>query len=1143
MVYVQFIHKLALLFALTYLCSLLWRRWRRDTMPGQALHGIVFGGIAIAVMMDPWRFVPGLVFDSRSVVISVAGLFGGPVTAAVAAVMATGYRVYLGGAGVVAGVGVVLTSAVLGSAYHRVRRPQIASTNLIHLYLFGIVVHLAMLVCMFALPGNTKWEVLGDVAVPVMVVFPLGVVLVAKLLADQELRLRAERALRRERDLFKRTTETSPLGIMLVGLKGEIQFANPRAAEFLGLDPLELVSRDYTDSAWDITDYEGNPLPERELPLQQVMRAGEPVHDLPQTIERADGSRVLLSVNAAPLRDESDRLEGVVVGLKDVTDLAEANGELMRVNRALKTLSTCNEALVRAESESELLDAICRNITGIGGYRCAWVGLAEDDDTKTVRPVAQDGFEHGYLDAAGITWADTERGHGPTGTAVRTGEPVVCQDLLADPHYAPWREHARQRGCGSAIALPLTGDRRVMGALSIYAAEPNVFGAEEEALLTELAADLAYGITTLRARDEQERTLEALEVSEARFRALVEQIPAVIYTAALDEASTTLYVSPQIETFIGYTSEEYTADPDIWRKRLHPEDRARVLAEVQRAHESGEPFASEYRMIARDGRVVWFRDEAAVVRDAKGDPLQLQGLMFDITDRQQAHEALRESQEKTRRILDNIGVGVALISPQMEVIELNRQMREWFPACDPDDRPVCYGAFNDPPNEGPCDYCPCVLTLRDGEVHEAVTQTPQQGRIIHYRIVSAPVTDAGGRVTGVIEMVEDVTERMELEQQLRQSQKLEGIGQLAGGVAHDFNNLLTGISGYTQFVLEGAKEGTRMHEDLAEVRALTDRAANLTRQLLAFSRRQALEPVVLNINDIIEELSKMLKRLIGEHIRLEFMPAAGLGNVCADPGQIEQIVVNLVVNARDAMPDGGKLTVETDNIELDQAYADEHVGVKPGAYVMLAITDTGHGMDGATQQRIFEPFFTTKEVGKGTGLGLATVYGIVKQHGGNIWVYSEPGQGTTFKVYLPRVSDEVEDPTAQIEVAPLPQGTETILIVEDEESVRQVAERALTAQGYRVLSAGSPSEADRLVEACQDEIGFLLTDVVMPECSGKVVYERLKTRCPSLKVLFMSGYTDNAIVHHGILDTGTPFIQKPFGPERLLRKVQEVLNC
>ncbi len=388
----------------------------------------------------------------------------------------------------------------------------------------------------------------------------------------------------------------------------------------------------------------------------------------------------------------------------------------------------------------------------------------------------------------------------------------------------------------------------------------------------------------------------------------------------------------------------------------------------------------------------------------------------------------------------------------------------------------------------------------------------------------------------------EITERKQLEAQLLQSQKMEAVGRLAGGIAHDFNNLLTVIKGYSELLVEEVGGDGRLRRAAEEIDKAADRAALLTRQLLAFSRRQVLEPEVLDLNDVVANMDKMLRRLIGEDIDLVSVRRPGLGRVKADPGQIEQVIMNLAVNARDAMPQGGKLTLETANVELDEVYARNHVAITPGSYVMLAVSDTGCGMDAETQARIFEPFFTTKELGKGTGLGLATVYGIVKQSGGYIWVYSEPGQGTTFKVYLPRLEEAVETAQPEREIVRPARGSETVLLVEDEENVRQLVRQTLEKNGYTVLEARAGAEATQLSAQHPGPIHLMLTDVVMPKMSGRELAERLALLRPGIKVLYMSGYTDNAIVHHGVLDPGTAFLQKPFTAADLGQKVREVLD-
>ena len=396
---------------------------------------------------------------------------------------------------------------------------------------------------------------------------------------------------------------------------------------------------------------------------------------------------------------------------------------------------------------------------------------------------------------------------------------------------------------------------------------------------------------------------------------------------------------------------------------------------------------------------------------------------------------------------------------------------------------------------------------------------------------------------------EDITElkraeeeKAVLHEQLRQSQKVEAIGRLAGGIAHDFNNLLTVIKGYSQLSSFELKEGDPLRVNIDEIQNAAERAASLTRQLLAFSRRQVMEMKVLDLNTLLRDLEKMLRRVIGEDIEMVIQLAEDLGRVRADVGQIEQVIMNLAVNAKDAMPSGGKLTIETANVELDESYARSHVEVRHGHYVMFSVSDTGVGMTPEVRERIFEPFFTTKEMGKGTGLGLSTTYGIVKQSEGHIWVYSVQGKGTTFKIYLPRVNEPLEEIRKEVLKEELPRGNETILIVEDEEDVRKLAGKILEKQGYRILESFNGDDALVACERRKSPIHLMLADIIMPGMSGSELAKLLKPLYPEIKILYMSGYTDNAVVRHGVLEKGVNYIQKPFTMEGLARKVREVLD-
>jgi nitrogen-specific signal transduction histidine kinase/ActR/RegA family two-component response regulator len=391
-------------------------------------------------------------------------------------------------------------------------------------------------------------------------------------------------------------------------------------------------------------------------------------------------------------------------------------------------------------------------------------------------------------------------------------------------------------------------------------------------------------------------------------------------------------------------------------------------------------------------------------------------------------------------------------------------------------------------------------------------------------------------------IIVDVTERKQLETQLQQSRKMEAVGRLAGGIAHDFNNLLTIITGYTDLALSRSSVPLELRTDIERIENAAGRAAALVRQLLAFSRKQVLQPKTLDLNGIVVNMDKLLRRLIDDNIEMVTQVEENLGKVKADPAQIEQVIMNLVVNARDAMPKGGRLTLETCNVDLDANYAVDHVSVKPGPYIMLAVSDTGVGMDAETVAHIFEPFYTTKESGRGTGLGLSTVYGIVKQSGGYIWVYSELGKGSTFKVYLPRVEEELEELGPERTVSREERGTGTILLVEDEEAVRELVQSILAGRGYNVLVADSPWQAEEVASKYAGEINLLLTDVVMPGRSGRELAARITARRPNIRVLYMSGYTENVVTSGGLLEEGLAFLQKPFSPKALLHKIREVLS-
>ncbi len=564
------------------------------------------------------------------------------------------------------------------------------------------------------------------------------------------------------------------------------------------------------------------------------------------------------------------------------------------------------------------------------------------------------------------------------------------------------------------------------------------------------------------------------------------------------------------------------------------EGREQLSRHIQSAFETGEA-KFEARHLEKSG--------STIALEATGKRIQWEGrtaLLYwgeNVSDRKAAEQMLDDERRQLLSIFDSIEQIIYVTDPRThEILYVNRAFKDFLGA-DPVGK-KCFEEFQG--LDAPCDFCTNETILKnEGKPYswEHFNASFERHYWVTDRIIRWP-DDRRVR----FEIALDITDKKDLEQKLAVAQRMEAIGVLAGGIAHDFNNLLTVINNYATLAIDALSETDEAHGDMVQIRNAGQRAAALTRQLLAFSRKQVLQPKVIDLNHIVSELKPLLFRLLGEDIDIEVHLGPELGHVLADPGQMEQVIVNIVVNAREAMPMGGKLTIETADVELDEEYARRHIDVSPGDYVMLSITDTGHGMDAVTRARIFEPFFTTKERGKGTGLGLATVYGIVKQSKGDIWVYSEPGAGATFKIYLPHTLPAPAQERGTRAPSVATGGSETILLVEDEDAVRVIAERILLGAGYKVLAAADPSEALRLCKQHGDEIRLLLTDVVMPKMSGRQLAGKLLAMQPELAVLYMSGYTDNAIVHHGVLDPGTHFIAKPFAAGELTRKVREILD-
>jgi len=691
---------------------------------------------------------------------------------------------------------------------------------------------------------------------------------------------------------------------------------------------------------------------------------------------------------------------------------------------------------------------------------------------------------------------------------------LVIADLAApDGRGIDLVPPGREEAAFSVALMASPGDERAT--VEAMKARGLDYVVKSEAALADIPRTAGQAMRERKLINERKDAEQALHATEAKYRTLVDNLPQKIFLK--DRHS--VYVSCN-ENY----ARDLNIDPDEIAGKTDYDFYPQQLAEKYRADDERIMAAGVMEDIdetyVQDGREAVVHTVKTPVRDEDGNVAGVLGVFWDITEQKRAEEEVRQL---AKFPAENPNP-VMRISHDGTVLHANDASAPLLRLFEARVGEQLSGRWHDQIADISGSGTNRTMELHCGERTFSLVCVPVAG---------ADYVNLYGR---------DITEQERLEAQMQQVAKLESIGRLAGGVAHDFNNILTGIGGYAELLADQMEGDSPARRDLDEIRRLTDRAADLIRQLLAFSRRQHIEPIALNMNAVVKSTTKMLRRIIGEDIDLRLALAGDLVNVCADLSQVEQILVNLTINARHAMPQGGKLTIETASVTLDDEYARTRAGVTPGPYGMLAVSDTGCGMDENTQKHIFEPFFTTREAGQGTGLGLATVYGIVKQHGGNIWVYSEPARGTTFKVYLPCAEEEVGPHRGREAQETPPGGAETVLVLEDEQAVRNLAERVLKQKGYTVLTAASAAEADPLMETMGNDVALLLTDVVLPGPNGREFYESQATRHPSLRVLYMSGYADNAAAHQGVLGPGAELLQKPFTPVALARKVREVLD-
>ena len=886
-------------------------------------------------------------------------------------------------------------------------------------------------------------------------------------------------ALRKSEALFRAVVEKSADAISLTEADGTTRYLTPSVAPLLGWTHEEMVTRTARDQVF----------PEDQariaVAIENLVKSGDRGMNLEFRVRHRDGSTLWIGSCAANLLGDP-AVGAIVTSYRDITahkhaeEAARESRRLLEEAQAIAHIGSWTSGI--GQSDAIAWSPECYRIFGIA--------------QGTAMTVAS------FMDCLYV--ADRDE----VGRASRD----ACE------HGAPYDlEHRVQRADGTIRWV----HERAVVERDAEGRPIRMIGAVQD-------------ITDRRAAE------EALKSGEERYRRIVENTSEGIWI--YDTQGITTFMNARMAEMVGYTLAEAIGMHVF--AFMAPSARAEAQARMDRRRR-GESERSDFHLRRKDGTELTVSIQANPLFDSAASVEAVLSLVTDVSAQRRADEVRARMAAVVESSED------AILSAS-----LDGTITSWNPGAT---KLYEYSSEEALGRNLSMLLPPAILEVerhiltrvaRGEAMHSHETQRLRKhSGPVDVAVTISPIRDATGAVVGVSGIVRDLTARKaaeaalhRTEEQFRQAQKMEAVGRLAGGVAHDFNNVLSVILSYADLAIDALKHGDPMLGDMREIQTAGRRAAELTHQLLAFSRQQVRQPRVIDVNKVVTEMQRMLGRLLGEDVELAFHPAPELGRVLADPGQLEQVLMNLVVNARDAMLDGGKLTIETDDVTLDTAYVSAHLGVAPGRYVLIAVSDTGTGMDAATRARLFEPFFTTKEVGRGTGLGLATVFGIVQQSGGHVGVYTEPGHGSTFKVYLPRTDQPTAAPSATASPKAA-RGTETILLVEDEQQVRVVACAILRRNGYRVLDASNGGEALLLARDFVGEIQLLLTDVVMPRMSGRKLAEELAPLQPAMSVLFASGYTDDAIVHHGVLDAGVAFLQKPFTPGVLLRKVREVLDA
>lgn len=950
------------------------------------------------------------------------------------------------------------------------------------------------------------------------------------------------RELAKSEERHRSILQAAMSGIWLTDVHGRLLEVNSSYCQMSGYSEQELLTMNISDLEADKSA--GNIANRIRLILERGNACFESRH------RRKDGMvyDVEVSIQYHP-RDGGQ----CVAFINDISERKRSEQKITRLTQLYAALNKCSLSIVNCKCEEELLPQICHDVVQFGALKMAWVGIP-DPETSFVLPVASygDGTEY-LLNISVSVDADSPFGHGPTGTAIREEHPIWCQYFQGDLVTTPWHDIGERFGWQASASLPLFKDGAAIGSLTIYSGEKNYFDEAEQNLLIEMTKNIGNALDKFAREAAQKASEDALRKSENLTGQLLQTTDQGIYGIDLDGRCTFINTS-------GLGILRYKLE-DCLGKNMHDL--------IHHSFADGQSYPVEDCPIFRakrlggegchiDNEVLWRSDGTSFPAEYSSYPIyddhNISGAVItfsDITERKRAIEQLENISQRLELAISSAHFGVwdwnvrdnhKIWNDRLyEMYGITRDtypddVDPWIERIHPEDKDAAIAARQAALN-GEREYDIVFRICRP------------DGTVKHVKANAIVIRDGDGKAVRMIGVNADITDMMlaeeqraKLEAQLHQAQKMESIGRLAGGVAHDFNNILTVIIGHTELAIMRSEPTQPLYPDLVEINKAAERAADLTRQLLAFARKQTIEPKELDLNDAVAGMLKMLHRLIGEGIDLNWSPALGLWHVKMDPTQVDQILANLCVNARDAIDDVGNITLETRNCFFDKEYCAANDGFELGEYVKLSVSDNGCGIDKETLPKIFEPFFTTKDIGTGTGLGLATVFGIVKQNNGFLKVYSEPGLGATFAIFLPRYTGEPQQEQVDGETAPVMHGDETILLVDDDPSTLNVTMKMLTILGYTVFPANSPAEAIRLAKEHFDDIHLIITDVIMPEMNGRDLAKNLLSLNQQAKCLFMSGYTADAITHCGVVNEGVYFIQKPFSLQVLALKLRDVLD-